>query len=896
MTDIANLGFSVDTAQLAAAESQLDSLAPAAARVVSATERLEQSFTEAGGAANAAAAGVRSTGGAASAAASGINSGTRALSGWTVGVRQADAQVVAYRAHLQQLAAQQIAAGGAIRLTANEGLNFARQMQDIGVTAAMGMNPFMIAVQQGPQLFDILEQAAIRAGVTVGAVFRSLIAQAAAALLPFLPIIALVATAIATIAAGFALGARAINQHAGNIQRDLNLTKEQMERLATAGTNTAVTLTDTFHAFIDTVSSRLATAFQDPLHRMQTIWTVTLDAITRNAQGAIETIVGAFIAAPRVIGAVWRGLPGLIAEGVVNAVNFVLGIVETLINGVIDHFGVVLALVNAVQAVTGGPPITMNSPAHVTITRVNTGGAAHAVAGEIAAGVHQGLQEGRRDVQSFFHDVGQAARGRRDQRVIDAAGQPNADHAARGAHGRSGGTSQADLFGQLVHGAGRDIAAQEARGQAAALDQTAEAAAAMEYQQRLLNEAQQRGIVLTPAMTTQIDQLAEAYGRAKIAADNAVSLHQIIIGSDRQLAGLRAAHDLIGLYGEDLVRATEMQRLLNEAQQKGMTPEAIAAARATFEDRANQVATATTSNTHDQFIENQNHQAHERMMQIQAEARAVGLGTDALTAYRIEEDLLAQARQQNIDLTPAEIAAIHGIAQEQSAAENATRRMAEGVAFARDTTHGFFTDLIGNLRQGQSVWDSFANAAVNAINKIVDRLMNAGIDSLLDRILGSVNGGGSGGDIWSQIFGGGSGGMSGAAGGIINMLTGGQAGMGAMAGLYAKGDVFSKPTMFAYGQGNLGIMGEAGTEAVMPLTRGPDGSLGVQMYGAGGSAGGTVIHAPISVMNDNRVSGAVSSKDIVDLQRRSAEETTRNIKRQLPAMLQEHQNNGAVVS
>lgn len=48
------------------------------------------------------------------------------------------------------------------------------------------------------------------------------------------------------------------------------------------------------------------------------------------------------------------------------------------------------------------------------------------------------------------------------------------------------------------------------------------------------------------------------------------------------------------------------------------------------------------------------------------------------------------------------------------------------------------------------------------------------------------------------------------------------------ANYFADGGVFSTPTAFNYGKGKLGIMGEEGAEAVMPLTRGGDGSLGVR--------------------------------------------------------------------
>lgn len=46
--------------------------------------------------------------------------------------------------------------------------------------------------------------------------------------------------------------------------------------------------------------------------------------------------------------------------------------------------------------------------------------------------------------------------------------------------------------------------------------------------------------------------------------------------------------------------------------------------------------------------------------------------------------------------------------------------------------------------------------------------------------------------------------------------------------------LFSVPTFFKFGAGGqFGVMGEAGPEAVMPLTRGPGGRLGVDAHGAG---------------------------------------------------------------
>lgn len=48
---------------------------------------------------------------------------------------------------------------------------------------------------------------------------------------------------------------------------------------------------------------------------------------------------------------------------------------------------------------------------------------------------------------------------------------------------------------------------------------------------------------------------------------------------------------------------------------------------------------------------------------------------------------------------------------------------------------------------------------------------------------------------------------------------------------FAAGGVIGTPTYFPLSSGGLGLAGEAGPEAIMPLTRGADGRLGVAMNG-----------------------------------------------------------------
>ncbi|GAB5376182.1 MAG: phage tail tape measure protein [Acuticoccus sp.] len=70
--------------------------------------------------------------------------------------------------------------------------------------------------------------------------------------------------------------------------------------------------------------------------------------------------------------------------------------------------------------------------------------------------------------------------------------------------------------------------------------------------------------------------------------------------------------------------------------------------------------------------------------------------------------------------------------------------------------------------------------------------------------------------------------------GLTRSLTKGFGGTKAVP--FAKGGVIGSPTGFAMGGGRVGLMGEAGREAVLPLARGTDGRLGVALEGGGAAA------------------------------------------------------------
>lgn len=89
----------------------------------------------------------------------------------------------------------------------------------------------------------------------------------------------------------------------------------------------------------------------------------------------------------------------------------------------------------------------------------------------------------------------------------------------------------------------------------------------------------------------------------------------------------------------------------------------------------------------------------------------------------------------------------------------------------------------------------------------------------------------------------------------------------ALGGMFTNG-IFNKPTMFGYG-GKFGMMGEAGPEAVMPLKRGPNGSLGVQMYGQSSNDNSSVA---IGYSPTYNLGGSASQEDLANLRKEQAKD------------------------
>jgi hypothetical protein len=138
-----------------------------------------------------------------------------------------------------------------------------------------------------------------------------------------------------------------------------------------------------------------------------------------------------------------------------------------------------------------------------------------------------------------------------------------------------------------------------------------------------------------------------------------------------------------------------------------------------------------------------------------------------------------------------------------------------GSMTAKEALASFFT----------SVADMFLDMAAQIIAKMITM-------AILNAVLGVLPGGGGfagGGTVTGDFM------NTEALKGFIPAANGATFSNGIAK--FASGGVVSSPTLFKFADGGAmrtGLMGEAGPEAIMPLTRGPGGKLGVSNFGGSG--------------------------------------------------------------
>ncbi|MBH2873078.1 phage tail tape measure protein [Serratia marcescens] len=211
------------------------------------------------------------------------------------------------------------------------------------------------------------------------------------------------------------------------------------------------------------------------------------------------------------------------------------------------------------------------------------------------------------------------------------------------------------------------------------------------------------------------------------------------------------------------------------------------------------------------------------------------------------EQLMQAATQESSDAQYQQALSLFG-------GQSRVHKMALGlVDMTRERTSGMMFDLLtGTQNFKQSMLGLMTSMTQSIVQQLIDLAMQALLTRTFLSTFMSIGGG---------LLGGAASAGAGAAGsGAMGMPTGWQGYVpNAKGGVYASpslsafsGQIVSNPTLFAFARG-AGLMGEAGPEAIMPLKRGADGSLGVRAIG-GGQQPAAAPNVYITIENGGNVS------------------------------------------
>lgn len=513
MADIAELGFRVNSAPLVKVTDDLNKLAPAAVKAERATDK----FNHTAGAGRSAVQGL-ATGAANAASAVGrlaANMPTASVNSFTTSVKGATVAANGLNATVSNFNAGGIAA----------------QFQDIAITSQMGMNPLIIALQQGTQLSGQLSQMQGNLWKNLAAGLASVISPLSILTIGFVGLLAvgvqfvkwgkvaetvlntmadgleIVAPYAAVAAAGLAL------LYAPALIMGLTSVIALLGRLAAQVVITAVTIAAANPVGAIILGLALA-ATALVIFRDEVAQILGFD-IVQAAQDGINWIIGAFVGAFNGIKATWALLPAAIGDLTIQAANATIGAVEGMINGVSESInGFIRNINDAINMIPEnlrGGFTGIGEIGAVTFGRVANPneGAASGVAGQIGSAMDdaQGIDYVGQGVAMIQQAASGAADAMRGLATAAGAAGEETEKASKAAE------QAAENYRKVTDGAREFIAEQQLEAQA--LGMSTVQANSLRYAQQLLNEATRDGQTVTAAQRAELTGLAGQMAQAE---------------------------------------------------------------------------------------------------------------------------------------------------------------------------------------------------------------------------------------------------------------------------------------------------------------------------------------------------------------------------------------------
>lgn len=426
-----------------------------------------------------------------------------------------------------------------------------------------------------------------------------------------------------------------------------------------------------------------------------------------------------------------------------------------------------------------------------------------------------------------------------------------------------------------------------------------------QLRQRLLIIETANNLPLTPAFAGNINDKPKNYNKNPGESNGKEKPDSTAKKLESSFKSMETSYlrqiNLIDTTGKKTAEVTEQQKLqfdivsgkltgLNETQKQRLEQ------LATEVDRLNSVKKANEENLKlAEYVSNLQRENANSAASLDADVIGAGLGDKARERMReqlsIEREFLEkredlQRRYQSGDIRSQEDYDRYNQELDKALAERLDKYRSHydqldelqgnwlagaqnGLANWVDTSSDYYTqvsDLVGNTLDGlvdnmadalsgnKADWASWANSVLNELQKV---LLRAIMVNTLKSAGDSGWFGSLGGMFGSSVAGAASAGgatPSGAYTGAASQLKFAKGGVMDSPDLSRfRNGVVNSPTMFAFAKG-AGLMGEAGPEAIMPLTRTADGNLGVRMVddtvssvGGGGAQLQQTIHQHFNI-------------------------------------------------
>lgn len=419
------------------------------------------------------------------------------------------------------------------------------QFQDIGVTAAMGMNPMIIGLQQGTQIAGQFAFAMQNGGSAVGVLRTAVLSLITPVALMSIGLTVVIAALIQLVnwpnAAASALEFLANNldsivKYAGAAAAALSLmyapsilggiaaATTAVYGLASAAVAAAVRFVLAWAAaagpFTLIIAAIAAVVSAVYIFRDEISQAIGID-VPSAATNAANKIVGAFVGAYAAVVGIWKNIPAALVDLLISATNGVISAIETMLNKAIELVNkFITGISNAMKSLPGMEMFGgLNTIPTVSIQLAenNFAGAARKTGINIRNAFADAMS---RDYIGAGSDLATAFIGNAKDRILGLAdGLRASGEEDKKKGGKSAAEKAAESYQGIVDGANRSIASNKAA--MAAIGQTAEEALRLKYSQDLLNQAQQKGLTLTAAQTSELMGLAAEMARTETAVTKA---------------------------------------------------------------------------------------------------------------------------------------------------------------------------------------------------------------------------------------------------------------------------------------------------------------------------------------------------------------------------------------